>query len=296
MKTNRMLLIPALAGAALVLAACSFSGSLDVGPFPNEEPREVSARSVNDPAAVDVTVGANGSQLFLVNIPAAVADSDVVWFEVREASGVESIMLYDVSALGQERERLTSVGAGWFDVPGSVTASPSSQADLGPAQGIVIRTSCAGPCVALAGSDVGSSRYVRVNATTSGAQFDLYVYGRDYDPDSDDNSGGATRAEAVTLDLGTTELGAISLSGTEQWYRVDNVTTLTFRQQGDVAAAGDMEFSARVYVGESPSSTLNGDGDVDFGAPTNNVYIQVRSFNDTRAAAAGDARFTITPN
>ncbi len=292
MKLKRMLTIPGLAASALILGACSFSGSVDVGPFPNEEAREVTARTATDPAAVNVTVGSNSSELFLVNIPASVAESDVVWFEARDANGVSSLMLYSVSGV-QEREILRSVAPGWFDEPRAIDASPATVTGVEPAQSIGIDYTCSGPCIAIAGDDAGSSRYVRVNATGSGAEFDLYVFGRDFD-----REGGATRSEAVRIELGDdgTEVGAISLSGAEQWYRAaDNTATVTFTETGSAVAAGDMAFEARVYEGDVLRGTLNAESDfLNLGAPTNNVFIQVRSFNDTRAAAAGNARFTLT--
>lgn len=285
MKLKRMLTIPGFAAAALVLAACSVSGSVEVGPFPNETPREVSARSETNPAAANVTVGANSSQLFLVTIPDDVADSDVVWFVADETSGVASIELYDVNAFGQERVRLRSIAAGWFDVPGSTGVSPSALADLAPAQ-IVSTFSCTGPCVAITGAEAGSSRYVRVNSDNSGAEFDLFVFGRDVD-----YPGGETRGAAIELDVeDDAVVGALSLSGKSQWYTADNVSSVTLGQPAD--ADGQMEFEATVYVGTTVNTVAAGDT-LALDGPTNDVYIEVRSFNDTRAAAAGDARFTV---
>lgn len=217
MNIYRKLAIPVVAAGTLVLAACGAPGTPGLtDPFPDEEPVEVVAGTdATEPVIEDETIGSGGSQLFEVSIPSSASDLDLVWFEVGNAMGVESIEVYNQPGLIAPTPSvyLMSTQRGWFDEPAAINALPAAiTAELTTSQ-IVTNHDCSGPCVALAGAEAGSSRYVRVNATSDGAEFDLFAYGRDFD-----YSDGASQSEPVELELDTPSVSAIPLSGMERWF------------------------------------------------------------------------------
>jgi|GEM_PF-3780739 len=297
---NRKLLLAGSFGlAASLLAAC---GNVlePADPFPNEDKVEVKAvTSGSSPVIRDVEVAAGQSVLFRVDIPREVLDMDYVWFEVDGDDAIDDLILYD-SVAGTSRVARHSPAPGWFDTSTGVNdASPlaTAAAAVGPAD-IDLTARCGGPCIAYpTAENLGVTRYLRVNASEA-TSFDLYVYGETLDED------GFTRATALELDSDDAHVGAIIYSGMERWYRVpgevESVTLTHVTPEFE-----DMAFQANIYLADDhvqtqavltvdDPATEEDESTYTFPEPVSGIFIKVYSFNESRAAQAGHARYTIS--
>lgn len=279
--------------AALLLAACG--NTFDpIDPFPQEEKIPATASdSATEPVVRDVTVAAGESALFEVAIPQQIiSDYDYVWFVLSTDQGIDELILYDAIA-GTPNRKVISRETGWFDVPANLGDTPPQviPIDLTPSD-IDLAQACTGPCVSHATADnIGTVRYLRVEADAN-TTFDLYVYGVSFN-----GNAGLSRQSAIELTSDEAMPGAIIWSGMEQWYHVEEAaTSVTLSHvtpaftdmafQADVFLAGDLVQPTAELSATNPTHTFEG-SESDF-------YIRVYSFNETRAAAPGQARYTIS--
>ena len=279
--------------AALVLAACG-NTIPPLDPFPSEEKIAVSASTdSSDPVRSGVSLAAGETVLFEVTIPPQVLEMDYVWFEVSTDAGISDVQLYD-SIAGTPNVAVMSTETGWFDtIAGHNGDAPPefAAAGLAPAD-IDLGMTCTGPCIGYAtDNNIGTTRYLRVNADAD-TSFDLYVWGGTLDEEI-----GLVRTDAQQLQPGESVASAIIWSGMEQWYHVTEEASSVTLTHVTPEFAG-MAFKANIYLDGNLVETeavLSAENPTyDFPEATSGFFIKVYSYNESRAAQAGNARYNIS--
>lgn len=260
---------------AFVLAACT----VEPAPPPTPPANTIDLVATNDfaNALTEVTVAPGRSQVFHVEVPASVRNSDLLYIELDRAMPLEVM----TGAYGTVTE--SSASSEFFGRGASGLELASTSTDL-DTQAIGITVPCRGACVIL--DDAPSDFYMRVShgGGSAPSTFNVFVFGdvhADLGEDLNDNLTDAPPMQAI-------DGGAIETIDDIDFFWMDTTTIVEFNTTtGGLAVEAHRLNSAGQEIG-GPYT-----GGQSFGVNVGD-FVRVWAVNPDRAAASARSEYSFT--
>ncbi len=242
--------------AALLLVAGGLGGCLIILQ-PPANPIAVTATTSNASWVDSVTVPASGTVNYDVTLPSGVMSYPLITFELDSGGGPNlNLSLIDYTSY----VTLASSSSPDYFAQGTLGLSSLSTTATRPGrQGISANQVCYSSCIIWPTN--ASHYYLSIENPTGGSvTVDLYAYGQDYN-DTNEAFGKNTFANAIALNSGTPDSGAIeTLGDNDFWYITSgSIGSLTFSAADNTTPVGlalALYTSSGTYIQTyQPSST-----------------------------------------